>query len=414
YHFKPATADGKPVEHWISLPVPFRSAPIAREVDVKGSDTIGATLGPTWARGLEQKEPGLKVKLESLGSSTGIAGLLDGSASIAMSSRSIRPDELAFAERLGVQLREVVVAFDGVAAIVHPQNPVRELDVETFARVFAQRVTRWSQLAGADAPIHVLGRPSYSGTHTYLRERMLAALGPGGGFGPTVETIEAAKDIVARVANDVHAIGYISIGQLDPSVRALAIAPREGAPAIAVREETIRDGSYPIARPLYLYLRADADRAARTWVDYALSAEGQAAVENSGFVAVQAGTVSPLADETPAQHVASPALTRLYFGPSSAAIEQTSRALLLAIAATPHAGKRALIVGHADNVGKVDSNERLARQRAEAVAHALRQHGWSADALEIEVAASTHPLASNTTADGRKANRRVDLMLLNR
>jgi len=87
---------------------------------------------------------------------------------------------------------------------------------------------------------------------------------------------------------------------------------------------------------------------------------------------------------------------------------------LLAAAAASHAGKRALVVGHADSVGKVETNERLARQRAEAVAKVLRQRGWSADALEVEVAASTHPLASNTTADGRKANRRVDLMLLNR
>jgi outer membrane protein OmpA-like peptidoglycan-associated protein len=181
-----------------------------------------------------------------------------------------------------------------------------------------------------------------------------------------------------------------------------------------VREETIRDGSYPIARPLYLYLRADADHAARAWVDYALSAEGQAAVANSGFVPVQASSVSALADETPAQHVAAPAITRLYFAPNSASIEQASRALLLAAAAASHAGKRALVIGHADSVGKVETNERLARLRAETIAKMLRQHGWTADALEIEVAASTHPLASNTTADGRKANRRVDLMLLNR
>src|SRR5207344_2585434 len=98
------------------------------------------------------------------------------------------------------------------------------------------------------------------------------------------------------------------------------------------------------------------------WVDYALSPDGQAAVSNNGFVSVSASQVGSLAAETPAQHVAPPALTRLYFGPNSATIEQASHALLIAAAATPHAGKRALVVGHADSAGKVETNERLARQ----------------------------------------------------
>ncbi|MDB4987134.1 MAG: serine/threonine protein kinase, partial [Myxococcaceae bacterium] len=304
--FRPALQDGKAIESWLTLPLPFHTAPGHRVLAIKGSETIGATLGPAWVRGFRRAQPNVEIELDSLGSSTGFAGLLDGSAAVSMSSRPIRAEELAFADRLGVQLRELVVAYDGIAVIVHPDNPLRALDIDTLARVFAQRVTRWSELSGSDAPIHVLGRPSYSGTHAFFRERMLATLGPGGGFGPAVENIEAPKDIVARVAKDPLAIGYVSIGQLEASVRALPLSATTKEPAIAPTHENVRDSGYPISRPLYLYLRADSEHTARAWVDYALSAEGQAEVARQGFVPVQSPLMSSLAGEVPAPHVEPP------------------------------------------------------------------------------------------------------------
>ena len=411
YRFRPAMQEGRPVEHWLTLPLSFRTAQAERTIVIKGSDTIGATLGPAWAKGLEQTQSGLHVKVDALGSSTGFVGLIDGSADVAMSSRPVRSEELAFAERLGVQLREAVVAYDGIAVIVHPDNPLRTLELEDLARVFAQRVTRWKDLSGPDAPIHVLGRPSYSGTHSFLSERMLAALGPGGGFGPTVESIEATKDIVARVANDVHAIGYVSIGQMGPSVRALAVGNGPREPPVTPTSDTIRDGSYPISRPLFLYSRADSEHAARALVDYALSPAGQALVESSGFVPTQSPLISALAAEVPAPHVEAADLARVFFDPNSSSIEASSRPELMAAAAALRSGKTALVVGHADSQGKREDNERLAQSRAEAVARQLRRFSKDVGAVTVEVAAASHPLASNTTADGRKSNRRVDIIL---
>lgn len=410
YVFRPATQGGSPVDYWVTIPVRFNPADGVRQLSVKGSDTIGATLGPSWARGTEAKQPGLKVMIEALGSSTGFMGLLDGTADVAASSRAVRAEELAFAARLGVQLSEVVAAYDGIAVIVHPDNPLRALDVETVARIFAQRVTRWSELAGADAPIRVLGRPSYSGTHSFLRERMLAVLGPGGTFGPSVESIEHSKDLVARVASDVHAIGYVSIGHLQPSVRVLALSARTADAPVAPTQDTIRDGSYPIARPLFLYLRADSGHDARLFVDHALSVEGQAAVARDGFVTLDSPIPSALALEIPAPHVPPPELRRIYFDRASAVIEAGSSADLAAAEAGVSAGKRALVIGHADSAGSVETNELLARQRAQAVASRLKQASRAA-VVDVDVAAASHPLATNATADGRAANRRVDVIL---
>jgi phosphate transport system substrate-binding protein len=415
YRFRPALQAGKPVEAWITLPVRFAPTPVPRrEIAVKGSDTIGAALMPAWAEALHGTQPQLNVQIEALGSSTGFAGLLNGSAALAASSRLIRADELAFAERLGIQLREVIAGYDGIAVIVHPNNSMHSLDVETVARIFAQRITNWAELGGTNAAIHVFGRPSYSGTHGFFKERVLARLGPDASFGPSVTNVETTKEIIDAVLNDVDAIGYASLGQVTSSVRALALAPLPGAPAVPPAAPAIRDGSYPVARPLLLYLRADSGHDPRALVDLALSREGQALVEKNGFVPLLVDVASELVAETAAPVVPSPEVIRIYFNPNSAAIAQNSKLDLLAAAVALRARRSLLVVGNADSSGKLESNRRLARQRADVVAARLQPFASRDASIAIDVAATDHPLATNNTSAGRSTNRRVDVIVLGR
>ncbi len=409
--FRPALQGGQAVEAWTTVPLRFVPAARERTLQVKGSDTIGAALGPAWAEACERSEPGLHVRVEALGSNTGFAGLLDGSSEVAASSRLVRADELSFAQKLGVELREIVTGYDGIAVIVHPDNPVRELDLETLARIFAQRVTRWSELSGDDAPIHAFGRPSYSGTHGFFKERVFAALGQGAGFGASIEELESSREIVARVAADPHAIGYVSLGHVHPEVRVLALRPGPGTAAVAASAASIRDGSYPIARPLFLYLRTDAGRDARAFVDVALSPAGQGALGQHGFVPLGAPVLASLRDEFPAAPAPKPELLRVYFANASASVPSAARDTLNAAAALLRTGRRALVIGNADATGDLALNRRIAQRRAQAVAAALRRQGSGAAAIEIEVADSQHPLASNATAEGRSANRRVDVIV---
>ncbi|MDB4986849.1 MAG: OmpA family protein, partial [Myxococcaceae bacterium] len=116
----------------------------------------------------------------------------------------------------------------------------------------------------------------------------------------------------------------------------------------------------------------------------------------------------------PAPHVEPPDLTRIFFKPGSASIEPGSRAELRRAIAGLRDGERALVVGHADSAGKSDSNELLAQKRADTVARELRRAAVGAGSVEVAIAAASHPLASNATADGRKENRRVDLILQRR
>lgn len=414
YRFQPAQQPG--VDLWLTLPVRFRPTPLGNHVIVKGSDSIGATLLPAWVEALHTVDPHVTIDIESLGSTTGLAALLDGSADVASSSRLIRTDELALADKLGMQLRESFVGFDAIALVVHPENPLTQLDLDTIANMYVQRVTNWSELGGPDAPIHVLGRPGYSGTHRLFRERVLGRLGPDTRFGAQLDVREKSAEIVSEVAADPYAIGYVSSGLITPAVRALALAPQAGAQAVQPDATAIRDGSYPLARPLVLYVRPDSGEAAHQLVDFAISERGQAVVAEHGFVSVPAGPshvdADTQADAEPRAQTAQPReLIRIYFEPSSARVAADSQPDLRAAIASVRADRAVLVVGNADSSGSAQDNYLLAQRRADAVAAELRTHGSHRATISVEVAAADHPIASNETIEGRQLNRRVDVII---
>ena len=419
YRYKAALKAGAAVDGFVTLPIRFAPMPNARRLSIKGSDTIGSALGPAWAGALEAKQPEVLVEVEALGSSTGFAGLLDGSAELAASSRPIKPEEEELAKKLGIELRHAVAGHDGIAVIVHPSNPLKELDLATVAKAFSGKVARWSEIGSGDAPIRALGRPSYSGTNTFFRERVLSKLGPNLAFGPQVEAIESSQVLTGRVVSDPNAIAYVSLSHVIPSVRALGLASAPGSAAVSPSEASLRDGSYPISRPLLLYWRADASRDALAYVELAVSPIGQALVKQAGFVPLAAGEANPdalAAAKAVGAGTASPTHKtengRVYFDPASAALNDEARRELSKLAAALKQGKRAIVVGNADASGRQTSNSAFAKRRADAVAVQLRELGVDPTSLTVQVANADHPLATNETEEGRRENRRVDVLVV--
>lgn len=420
YRYKAAVKAGAPVDGFVTLPIRFAPMPNARRLSVKGSDTIGSALGPAWAGALGAKQPDLQIEIEALGSSTGFAGLLDGSAELAASSRPIKPEEEELAKKLGIDLRHAITGHDGIAVIVHPSNPIKELDLATVGKVFSGKVSRWNEIGSGDAPIRALGRPSYSGTNTFFRERVLSKLGANLAFGPQVEAIESSQVLTGRVVSDPNAIAYVSLSHVIPSVRALGLATATGSSAIAPSEASLRDGSYPISRPLMLYWRADASRDVLAYVQLAVSPIGQALVKQAGFVPLAPGEQNPdalAAAKAVDDGKASPVHKadengRVYFDPASAGLDAEARTELSKLAAALKQGKRAIIVGNADASGRQTSNSTFARRRAEAVATQLRELGVDAASLTVQVANADHPIATNETEEGRRENRRVDVLVV--
>jgi phosphate transport system substrate-binding protein len=395
--------------------------PPANVVQVKGSDTIGGILGQEIAKTYTRLHPGVEVRWEALGSGTAFVGLLDGSAQLGASSRSVKAAELAEAKRLGFELREYVLGYDGIAVVVHPANPVGELSIAQLSDLFTGKVRNWREVGGPDLPIHRLSRPSYSGTHAFFRDKVLRRGNDKGpeDFAPGTEILEENGAILKKVAADPGAVSYVGLGWLSPEVKTIGVAAVAGQRAIRASVETVRTGTYPIYRPLLLYSVGEPRGAARDLLSFMLSAEGQKLVARADFV--PSDLPSPLAPAVPASYApaassaagAARELVRLDFPRGGTALDRAARARLDAVATRLKAGGlKAEIVGHADATGSREANRVVALSRASAVVLYLTSVGVARTALHVESRGSDEPVATNDTAAGRHQNRRVDVTLV--
>jgi phosphate transport system substrate-binding protein len=179
-----------------------------------------------------------------------------------------------------------VIGYDGVALIVHPSNPVGALSLDDVGRLYAGEIDDWAQLGGKPGRVLLYGRPQRSGTHGFFRDRVLRRGDPRirTEFAAAVIPVEHTRDLVERVAAEPAAIGYVGLGHLDSSVKALAIAALPGGPAIVPSITSVRNCSYPIYRPLALYTRGvPSDETAR-FLRFVLSPAGRALIQRQGFV----------------------------------------------------------------------------------------------------------------------------------
>ena len=415
FTFRPARRGGELTAAWVNVPVPFRSRGLSaqKSVRIKGSDTIGGALGPALGE-VYRKQRGVQVHVEALGSSTAFVGLLDGTADIGAASRPISSEELQRAEELGLELQEFAIGYDGIAVIVHPDNPLREVDMPRLAAVFRGELRDWSELSGAmRGPIHVLSRPSYSGTHGFFKERVLSvgSAKDKAVFASATTTIEKNEDLVATVQTDPLAIAYVGLGWSQRGVRSLAIVESGKAP-VAPDLDSVRDGTYPIYRPLLFYTRGRPRGEVALFLRFVFSPAGQALVQRYGFVGSDAPVALPSAAEQQVPADRGPDVLRVYFESGSVHLDKIARLELeRALPALREGELHAVVVGAADAKGDPKDNAALADRRAERVVQHLVEHGVDPRDVRWEPGGESRPLASNDSTDGRRVNRRVDVYL---
>lgn len=397
-----------------SAPAPLE----AQDIQVKGSDTIGGELGPDLARAFMSQNPEVRIDWESLGSGTAFVGLLDGSADLGASSRPIKEKELGHAVELGVNLQEYVLGYDGIAVIVHESNPVESLTIGQLSDVFTGKIRNWSELGAPAARIRLISRPSYSGTHGFFKDKVVRKGKKEGTeeFAPSTEFVEETADIVDLVAVGPRTISYVGLGYVtDQPVKVVGVALAEGQPAIKASLETVRDGSYPIYRPLLLYTRGEPTGRLRDFLLFIGSDAGQELVAANDFIPTDTGIIlgSP-ADPAPAQEVRPSEIARIFFSYGGTTLTPEAKATLQEVAQENRAknGRRLLLVGHADSKGPAAANAATARRRAEAAADYLTSLGYPEDHLLVESRAADEPIATNNDAKGRGQNRRVDIQLI--
>lgn len=251
----------------------------------KGSDTM-VNLALAWAEAYGRLHPEVQIAVTGGGSGTGIAALINGTVDMANASRPIKAEERAQAEANGIVPVEHVVAGDAIAIVVHPSNPVHGLTIPQLAAIFSGKITNWRQVGGEDRPVVLLSRESNSGTHVFFLEEVVRQGRKDDKtlFSPDTLLMPSSEGISAEVRQNPNAIGYDGLGYVTPDQKVLAVASAEGQPYVLPTVETVKDGSYPIARELYIYTAGEPQGAIREYLDWIVGPEGQAIVRELGFV----------------------------------------------------------------------------------------------------------------------------------
>ena len=263
------------------------AASVARAdtVTIKGSDTM-VILAQRWIERYKQDHPNAVLQLTGGGSETGIAALTNGTTDIAAASRPMSDAEVARAEaRHGQRIVQIPVAFDALAVVVHESNPVDVLTLADLARVFRGEVQSWSDLGGRAAPIALYGRDHNSGSWAFFRHQVLH----DGDFSLDVLNLVGTASIVDSVAKDPNGIGYGGIAYA-AGLKNVRLAPVAGAPPVAATVENVRNGTYPLARRLWLHVAEPHDQDVADFLVWVRGRSGQAVVSEVGFYPLQAGT----------------------------------------------------------------------------------------------------------------------------
>ena len=257
-------------------------------VQIKGSDTM-VNLAQAWAEDFMAKHPQVTVAVTGGGSGTGIAALIGGTCDLAASSRKMSQKEIDQATAKGGAPKEWVVALDGIAVVVHPSNPVKQLTVEQLAGIFTGAIRNWNEAGGKDAAIVILSREVNSGTHVFFKEHVLGkdAAGHDREFAQDALLLPSSQAIADEVATNTSSIGYYGMGYVNPKNAVVSVAKTPSGPFVASSEASVRSGAYPISRPLLLYSRGNPHGLVKRFLDYAMSPAGQAVVRKIDFVPVE-------------------------------------------------------------------------------------------------------------------------------
>ena len=253
-----------------------------QNIQVMGSDTM-VNLGQAWAEEYTKMNPNAYIAVGGGGSGVGIAALMNGTADLSNSSRAIKVKEISKANELGFGVEEHIVGWDGLAVVVHPDNPVSELSILQIAEIFTAKITNWKEVGGDDLEIVLLSREVNSGTHVYFKENVVGSLGKGTEFSEEALLMPSSQSLADEVANNTGAIGYYGMGYLSPAQKPINVSV-DGVTFVSPAVENVINKTYPIARPLFMYSRDSISAAAKAYIEWILGEEGQAVVAAQDFV----------------------------------------------------------------------------------------------------------------------------------
>ena len=255
-----------------------------------GSDTM-VNLAQAWSEEYHKVDSAVSIEVSGGGSGLGIAGLINGTAEIANSSRKLEPEEVekCKAKHGGTEPKEYMVGYDALSIFVHKDNPLNEISLEELAEIYKEggKVTKWSELGVQSIPgaqgdeIVRISRQNNSGTYHYFRE---VVIGKKGDFKAGSVDLNGSKDVVETIAKTPNAIGYSGLGYATPAVKIVKVAKKKGEPSVMPSIETTLNKTYPIARPMFMYTPGTPPPHIQKYLDWVMSDAGQKIVKDTGYI----------------------------------------------------------------------------------------------------------------------------------
>ena len=254
----------------------------AGTISVKGSDTM-VVLGQRWAEEFMKKNPSTTIQVTGGGSGTGISALINGTTEICEASRSMKDAEKSqLKEKTGAAPEEIVVAKDGLSVYLHESNPLNELTMDQLKGIFTGKVTNWKDVGGADAKIIPYSRENSSGTYVFFKEHVLA----NADYTPRAQAMPGTAAVVNAVSKEKFSIGYGGAAYAK-GIKVIKIKKDAAAAGVAPSDATVKNGTYPLSRPLFFYLRSKPAGEIKSFIDWVLSADGQGVVLKVGYFPVK-------------------------------------------------------------------------------------------------------------------------------
>ena len=245
------------------------AASVSGTVSTDGSTSMEKVIGAL-SESYMAANKDVTVNYNPTGSGAGITAVQEGTCDIGLSSRALKDEEKA------AGLKETVLAYDGIAIIVHPDNPVSDLSIEQIAKLYTGEITNWKDVGGSDAEVVLIGREAASGT----RDGFESITGTKDKCQYRQE-LTSTGDVITAVSQNPDAIGYASLAAIKDSVKALSVD------GVTPSEATAKDGSYPVQRPFVLVTveGKTLSAAAQSFFDYATSADAADIIAKAGAVA---------------------------------------------------------------------------------------------------------------------------------
>lgn len=251
----------------------------AGTITITGSTTV-LPIAEKIAEVYMRQHPDTVISISGGGSGNGIKAIIDGTTDIGNASRFIKEKELSYANGKGIYPVPFRVAYDCIVPIVHPSNRINDLTITQLREIYKGKIKNWRDVGGVDSPIHVVSRDTSSGTYEVWESKVMKKeeVFPG------VQLADSNEEVLKAVMADRNAIGYIGLGYMEDSVKAVAVDKIRGS------EATTLNGSYPVSRPLFMFTKGWPSGETLNFLNYVLEPGlGQVHVKKAGFVGLYHG-----------------------------------------------------------------------------------------------------------------------------